>query len=178
MKTISKMLAVASFGALCAACSPSQPPATQPEASAPPPAPAASAIPLQPPAPAASTAEAVAPTRGPTLSAMLQRPAFAEAFHAMDGADALPAWARDGGVSSPSQRVEIDGTPMWLAESCESEGCQDGRLLLLFDGQRHLMQGLLIDVSGQPGARVQQLVWLGHPDAMTQAFLKAQSASD
>lgn len=171
MKQLSKLIAVTLFGAACAACSSSQPP-TAPVASAPP----ASAIPMTAPVAGASVDATIAPpASGPTLDQIMQRPGFTQAFEAMEGASALPAWAKHGGVYAPSQRVEVGGKTMWLAQACETQACQSGELLVLIDPTEHAMQGVLVQVSGDAGARVRQLTWLGEPDAAVQAVLNAHA---
>jgi hypothetical protein len=166
MKQLAKLTVVAIVGVACAACSNSPAPATPPVASAPP----ASAILMH--APVAGASADAAPATGPALDRIMQRPGFAQAFASMDGAAALPAWAKRGGVDSPSQRVEVDGKTLWLAQACETQACQGGKLLLLIDPAAHSMRGVLVEQSGDSGASVQQLTWLGKPDANVQAFLK------
>lgn len=140
-------------------------------------APTGPVIPLHAPASAAATAAAAADT-GPSLAQLLQRPGFARALHALDGATALPAWVEHGATAMPSEHVEVAGRPLWIAEACADRACESGRLLLLVDPVDHSLRGLLVDVSGAAGAQVQQLTWLGHPDPAAQAFLKARMGSD
>jgi hypothetical protein len=178
MNLIVKLSVVALLGAACAACSNTQqaPTASAPAASGQ--APAASAIPLQAPASGASAAAAIAPpAHGPALSTIMQRPSFQQAFAAMDGAAALPAWAKTGGgVDSPSSKVQLDGQTVWLAHACKTAACPDGQLYLLVNPAAHTMQGLFLETSGATGASVQKLTWLGKPDAATQTYLKDQAA--
>ncbi|HET7930748.1 MAG TPA: Ivy family c-type lysozyme inhibitor [Rhodanobacteraceae bacterium] len=175
MKQMARLIAVMVFGAACAACSKSQAPAAPPVSSAPP----ASAIPLHAPAASASAdAAAAAPANGPSLAKIMQRPGFAQAFAAMDGAVDLPAWARQGHGDAPSQRVEVDGKTQWLAQACEAQACQSGELLVLIDPAAHAMQGVLVQQSGDAGASVRQLKWLGKPGAEMQAFLKGHLAHE
>lgn len=171
MKQLATLTVAALFGVACAACSKSPAPATAPVAPAPP----ASAIPMHAPTPGAAAGAAEAPpANGPSLDRIMQRPGFAQAFDAMDGAAALPAWAKQGGTASPSQHVEVDGKGMWLAQSCATQGCRNGELLVLIDPAARSMQGVLVQESGDAGASVRQLKWLGKPDATVQAFLQGR----
>lgn len=170
MKQLAKLTVAAIVGVACAACSNAPAPATPPVASA---APPASVIPMHAPVAGDSADAAAAPrATGPTLAQFMQRSGFAQAFDAMDGASTLPAWTRQGGVDSPSQRVEVDGKTMWLAQACETQACQGNELLVLIDPAAHALHGVLVQESGDAGASVQQLKWLGQPDANVQAFLK------
>ncbi|MES2404823.1 MAG: Ivy family c-type lysozyme inhibitor [Pseudomonadota bacterium] len=177
MNVFVKLSAVALLGVACAACSNNDtPPATSaPAASSSTPPPAASAIPMQTPSADSSSATPPPPlTNGPLLSVILQRPSFAKAFADMDGASALPAWAKRGDNPAPSARVQVEGKTMWLSHVCEASDCQGGQLFLLTDPAQHAMQGLLVQASGGAGDSVRKLTWLGKPDASVQAFLKAQ----
>jgi hypothetical protein len=111
------------------------------------------------------------------LAVILQRPSFAQAFAGMDGASALPSWAKGGDSSEPSERVQVDDKTMWLSHVCQTADCQGGQLFLLTDPAQHAMQGLLLEASGGTGDSVRQLTWLGKPDASVQAFLKARVAT-
>lgn len=179
MNLFAKLSAVALFGVACAACSNNNAPppaASEPAASTTTPPPAASAIPMQAPSSASSSATPAPPplNTGPSLAVILQRPSFAKAFADMDGASALPAWAKGGNDSSPSARVQVEGKTMWLSHVCQSAECQSGQLFLLTDPAQHAMQGLLVESSGSANDSVRKLTWLGKPDASVQAFLKAQ----
>lgn len=176
MNVIVKLSAMALLGAACAACSNTQqaPAASAPVASGE--APAVSAIPLQAPAGSSSATPAPPPmTHGPSLAVILRRPSFAKAFADMDGASALPAWAKGGDNSAPSARVQVEGKTMWLSHVCQAGDCQR-QLFLLTDPAQHAMQGLLVESSGDAGDSVRKLTWLGKPDAATQAFLQDQAA--
>ena len=181
MNVLMKFSVVALFGVACAACSNNAPP---PAASAPPasntPQPATSAIPMQAPAAGSSSATPTppSPANGPSLAVTLQRPSFAKAFADMDGASALPAWAKSGDNSAPSARVQVEGQTMWLSHVCQSADCQSGQLFVLTDPAQHAMRGLLVESSGGASDSVRKLTWLGKPDAATQAFLKQQTARD
>lgn len=184
MKSIVKVSSVALLGLAAAACSSGHHSAT-PVASA-----SSSAAPapvgsIKLHAPAASAAVAVAGERGstaptapgPELAGMLKRPGFAHAFEAMDGASALPAWIKSGGVSQPSEQVQVGGKSMWLANACEDAGCGSGRVLVLIDQQDRKLQGVFVQGSGSSGASVQQYTWLGDPDAAAKAFLQGRVAA-
>lgn len=118
------------------------------------------------------------PSREPSLRVILQRPAFAKAFAAMDGASALPAWVNTADQSQPSTRVQVGDQAMWLSRVCGVSGCQGGQLFVLTDPAAQKMQGLLVVADGTPGATVRQLTWLGQPGAALQSFLKAQTNRD
>jgi Inhibitor of vertebrate lysozyme (Ivy) len=170
MNVVARFSVVVVLGLACAACSHDRSAAQTPPASAAPTAPPASAIPMSAPA---SAAAVTPPVAGPALSLLMRRPGFASAFSAMDGAASLPAWTKQGGDdSTPSERVQVDGKTMLLAHACDPADCGSGRLLLLIDTQSRAMQGVFVEDSGSAGASVQQIIWLGKPDAATQAFLK------
>lgn len=170
----SKFVALVVLGAACAACSQQQP-ATSAPTSAAASAPAVSAIPLKAPGAAGADAAAVG-VQGPSLADMLKRPAFATAFNAMDGAASLPAWVKGEGTATHLQHVQVGGKPMLLAHACATIDCNGGQVYLLIDGPDHVIQGVLVQASGDAGASVQQLTWLGKPDADAQAWLKGQMA--
>lgn len=176
MNVIAKFSFVAVLAVMCAACSQSQNPLQAP-------APAASvqssarAIPMAAPG-SSGLADVAPPENGPTLARLMQRPAFAKTFEAMDGASQLPAWVRQGGVETPSQKVQVGGKTLWLAHACESSQCDNAELWLLIDTGSHTTQGLFEDEAGQKGATVEKLVWLGKPDATVQTFLKEHIAED
>lgn len=176
-----KVSAIALLGVVCAACSKSNAPAPAIPAAAVPGSaaqPAASAIPMQAPAAGSSSGMPAPPplSNGPSLAVILQRPGFAQAFADMDGASALPAWAK-GGSATPSARVQVAGKTLWLSHVCEAADCQGGQLFLLTDPALHAMQGLLVEASAGAGDSVRRLVWLGKPDAAAQSFLKARLAA-
>lgn len=173
MSSISKLLVLAVLVATCAACSQQQPAASAPASATVSSAPPASAIPLV--APGASAAMSHAATApGPSLAEMLRRPGFSRAFDAMDGASALPAWAKGAAAATPSQRVEVAGKSMLLAHVCEATDCSGGQMFVLIDPADHVLQGVLVQNTGSTGASVQQLAWLGKPGADVQAFLQGQ----
>ena len=183
MNPIVKLSVIALLVAACTACSHNEgaaPPAASvpaaPAASTP--APPASAIPMHAPAASASSAPMPAgPTRAPSSNVILQRPQrpdFAQAFAAMDGASALPAWVKHGGTSTPPMNVRVKGRTMWLSHVCKTADCQGDQLFLLTDPTQHTMQGLFVEPSGKPGAAVRKLTWLGKPDAAARTFLEAQ----
>lgn len=180
-----KLTLMALAGVTCAACS-SHPDVPAPTASAPPTSTSvaalvASAIPMQASASGATSVappSSALPSRAPSLRVILQRPAFAKAFAAMDGASALPAWVNTADQSQPSTLVQVGDQAMWLSRVCGVSGCQGGQLFVLTDPAAQKMQGLLVVADGTPGATVRQLTWLGQPDAALQSFLKAQTNRD
>jgi len=180
MHVLAKACVVAAFALTCVACSNGNTPSpavSAPAASGAAP-PAASAIPMQTPATDSSSATPALPplANAPSLAVILQRPSLAKAFTDMDGASALPAWAKGADNPAPSARVQVDGKTMWLSHVCGATDCQGGQLFLLTDPARHAMQGLLAEASGGTGDSVRKLTWLGKPDASVQAFLKEQVA--
>lgn len=182
MNVFVKLSWVALLGLACAGCSNDNapPPATSAPVASNAAPPATSAIPMQAPA-ANSSSETPAPpplSNAPSLAVIMQRPSFAKAFADMDGASALPAWAKGGDNSAPSMRVQVDGKTMWLSHACEAADCQGGQLFLLTDPAQHAMQGLLVEATGGSGDSVRKLTWLGKPGASVQSFLKARMARD
>lgn len=185
MRIVTKMIPPVLFALGCAACSSQQAPApaTQPvpaattRAAAPAPA---DAIPLSAPASGGSSSTVQAETRdkGPSLADMLRRPAFAKAFASVEGASRLPAWVGQGGVSTPSEQVQVEGSTVWLAHECKTDDCGDGEIWLLIDQDTRMIQGVFVDEHGDSSAQVRELVWLGNPDAATRTFLKQRIAED
>lgn len=185
MNVIARISSAALFSPVCAACSQSQNPPPAPVSTALMPAPPsaqapARAIPMVTPVSTGSsaTADVAPPASGLTLARLMQRPEFAKAFESMDGASQLPAWVREGGVATPSRKVQVDGKTMWLVHACESSQCDTGELWLLIDADSHTMQGLFQAQTGQNGATVGKLVWLGNPDAAVRTFLKEHIAGN
>lgn len=174
-----KLVIPAVLGLAGVACSQQQPASSAPVASSGSAAgPAVSAIPLTAPAPGVTADSPVThAVQGPSLEEMLKRPAFAKAYQTMDGASTLPDWASHGSPT-PSQRVEVEGKPMLLAQACKASDCAGEQMLLLVDAPDHVLQGVLVSSSGSAGASVQQLAWLGQPDATVQAFLRSQLNHD
>lgn len=173
------MLACALTAALaCAACS-RQPEAAPPTASSAgaPAAPTHAASAAAPAAPVAAVAkQASAPIY---LFDLLQRPDFAKALDALQGAQALPAWVRKGGTATPVQDVQVDGKPMLLASACKPHDCPTERVALLYDAQDHAMWGLFaqrpenLSPAVDPGDSAQdKLTWLGAPDKPRRALLR------
>lgn len=186
MEAVAKVTFVVVLAVACAACSPSQNPSPQPtpttsvQPSMSVPTPSGSAIPMTAPGSAGSSdlADVAPPTNGPTLGRLLQRPAFAKAFESMDGASKLPSWVRQGGVATPSRRMQVDGKTMWLADACESSQCDTGELWLLVDPDSHTTQGLFEEQTGDTDAAAGKLIWLGSPDATVRTFLKEHIAEN
>ena len=182
MNLFMKLSAIALLGLACAGCSNDNalPPATSAPAASNPTPPAASAIPMQAPAAGTSSETPTPPplANGPSLAMIMQRPSFAKAFADMDGASALPAWAKSGDNPAPSARVQVDGKTMWLSHVCQAADCQGGQVFLLTDPAQHAMQGLLVEATGGAGDSVRKLTWLGKPDVPVQSFLKARMARD
>lgn len=111
---------------------------------------------MQAPAAGTSSARLASPplTHGPALAMIMQRPGFAQAFRAMAGAAALPAWVKPADDMQPSARIQMDGKAMWLSHACKVADCQGDQLLLLTEPAQHAMQGLLVEASGGAGASV------------------------
>jgi hypothetical protein len=184
VNTILKIAALAMLASVCVACSQNQnattPVASSASASTPVPAassrepgPASSAIPMLPPTASVAPVSAM-PANGPSLGAILQRPAFAKAFETMPGASAVPAWVKTGDADAPSMRVKVDGRTMWLSHVCRTADCRGDQLFLLTDPARQAMQGLFVETSGKSGASTRKLNWLGNPDAAAKSFLEAR----
>ena len=132
-------------------------------------------------APAAAAAE-VPIADGPLyFHDLLQRRDFASAFAVLSGADQLPDWPRQGGTSTPAQRVVLNGRPQWLATACKPHDCPSERILVLYDEDTHAMSGVFArrkpgaanDVDSNDEAN-DDLIWLGAPDEAAKQFLRAK----
>lgn len=115
------------------------------------------------------------------LHDLLEKPAFADAFHAMDGADDLPDWVSKGGTATPAQTVEVNGKALLEAQACKPHDCPSERILVLYDQDAGAMQGVFVrDSASDADAGVSdqaRMTWLGEPDQATKAWLKQQLAS-
>ncbi|MHA6203952.1 Ivy family c-type lysozyme inhibitor [Dyella soli] len=113
------------------------------------------------------------------LRDLLQHPDFASAFVALSGADQLPPWTRQGGTSTPAQRVELEGRAWWLATACKPHDCPSERILVLYDENTHAMSGLFArrkpgepsDVDSNDPAN-DDWIWLGAPDDAAKQLLQ------
>jgi hypothetical protein len=156
----------------CVACSQGpQPPAAPPSAASSPGAPA-----TQAPAGATTTAGNAAAVAKPAgvpiyLFDLLQRADFRQALDALQGAQALPAWVRQGGTATPAQTVRLDGRPMLLATACKPHDCPTERVALLYDAHDHAIWGLfaqrpenLTPAVDPDDSSQDKLTWLGQPD--------------
>ncbi|MEW9623520.1 Ivy family c-type lysozyme inhibitor [Rhodanobacter geophilus] len=177
------MLACTLAAALgCAACSPgAQEPATPASSASSPGLPATQALPagaMTTAGPAAATTVAK-PVASPIyLFDLLQRADFRQALDALPGAQALPAWVRQGGTATPVRIVRLDGKPMLLATACKPHDCPTERVALLYDAQDHAMWGLfaqrpenLTPAVDPDDSSQDKLNWLGGPDQARQRLL-------
>lgn len=133
------------------------------------------------PAPGSSIAEASSTgglaDKGPYLFDLLQQPDFAAAFQSMSGAKELPEWTRQGGTSTPAQKVTVDGKTLQEASGCKPHDCPSERIVLLYDEKTHGMWGVFARRQGEAPADVSdssndQLTWLGEPDDPLKDALK------
>jgi len=156
---------------ICAACS------QQHDSNAPStgnkPAPAATS-----PVPALATTSAT-PSGLTYLYDLMQRPDFSTAFAALSGADQLPAWAKQGGVATPAQQVQVDGHTLLLATACKPHDCPSERILILYDESTHAMSGLFArrkpnaaDNADSNDPANDDLIWLGAPDEASKLLLQ------
>ncbi|MFC4527526.1 hypothetical protein ISN76_07860 [Dyella halodurans] len=115
------------------------------------------------------------------LHDLLQRRDFGTAFAALAGAEQLPDWPRQGGTSTPAQRVALNGRTQWLVAACKPHDCPSERILLLFEESTHAMSGVFArrkpgvadDVDSNDQAN-DDLTWLGAPDEATKRLLLAK----
>lgn len=122
-----------------------------------------------------STSEPIA--KGPYLFDLLQQPDFAAAFQALAGGKDLPEWTRQGGTSTPAQKVTVDGKTLQAASGCKPHDCPSERIVLLYDEKTHGMWGVFARRQGEAPADVSdssndQLIWLGEPDDQLKDALK------
>jgi hypothetical protein len=125
----------------------------------------------------AAAASSTAAAAGPYLFDLLQRPDFAAAFQALSGARELPEWTRQGGTSTPAQKVTADGKSLLEAAGCKPHDCPAERIVLLYDEQTHAMWGVFARRQGEAPADVSddsndQLTWLGEPGDQLKDALK------
>ena len=135
----------------------------------------------QAPAPASSAASAAsvaAPAAdGPYLFDLLQCSDYAAAFNALSGARELPEWTRQGGTSTPAQKVTVGGKSLLEAAGCKPHDCPTERIVLLYDEKTHAMWGVFARRQGEAPTDVSddsndQLSWLGEPDDTLKDALK------
>ncbi|MBU6492221.1 MAG: hypothetical protein KGQ45_05560 [Burkholderiales bacterium] len=117
---------------------------------------------------------------GPYLHDLLKMPMFADAYRQLIASAGLPGWVRTGGTSTPAQRIQINGKPWLLAESCKPHDCPSEHIHVLFEPRSDTMVGMFVR---DPGAAPQaskhhedktELIWLGAPDGqMKNALLHA-----
>lgn len=112
---------------------------------------------------------------------LMQKPAFASAFAAMDGAGALPAWVRKGGTATPVETVHVQDASRLLAQACKPHACPSEQVALLYDPVAHVLQGVFVNdpVPGTDSAISDQATWtwLGKPDAAVKQWLKQRVMS-
>lgn len=115
------------------------------------------------------------------LHDLMQKPEFTDAFAAMDGADKLPDWVRQGGTATPTETVDVDGKSLLAAQACKPHDCPSEQILVLYDQDADTMQGVFVRDSA-PGADAgvsdqADMTWLGKPDDATRAWLKQRVTS-
>lgn len=115
----------------------------------------------------------------PYFHDLLQRPDFASAFAALAGAEQLPDWTRQGGTSTPAQRVVIEGRAQLLAAACKLRDCPSERLLVLYDEGSHAMSGVFArrkpeasDDADSDDPINDDVIWLGAPDQAAKSLLQ------
>lgn len=90
----------------------------------------------------------------------------------------MPAWAKQGGVATPAQQVQVDGHTLLLATACKPHDCPSERILILYDENTHAMSGLF--ARRKPNAANNadsndpandDLSWLGAPDGESKQLL-------
>lgn len=133
------------------------------------------------PAPAAVAADPPIPDGPMYLYDLLQRHDFASAFVALAGAEQLPDWPRQGGTSTPAQRVALNGRTQWLVAACKPHDCPSERILVLYDENTHAMSGVFArrksgaanDVDSNDEAN-DDLIWLGAPEEAAKLLLRGK----
>ncbi len=117
---------------------------------------------------------------GPYLHDLLKMPIFADAYRQLIAGAALPEWVRTGGTSTPAQRVQVNGKPWLLTESCKPHDCPSEHVHVLFEPRSNTMVGMFVrDPGAAPQASMHhedktELIWLGAPDGqMKNALLHA-----
>ncbi len=115
------------------------------------------------------------------LHDLMQKPAFADAFHAMSGTDKLPDWVQQGGTATPAETVQVNGKPLLAAQACKPHDCPSEQILVLYDQDGGSMQGVFVrNPAAGPDAGADdqaEMTWLGDPDDATKAWLKQQVTS-
>lgn len=109
------------------------------------------------------------PETGPYLHELLKRPDFSGAYARIVAPRNVPAWVRQGGTSTPSQRVSVAGKPWLLVQSCKPHDCPSEYVHILYEPRSQAIAALFVrDPSAVANAGPRQdrteLIWLGAPD--------------
>ncbi|GAB3625545.1 Inhibitor of vertebrate lysozyme [Pandoraea terrae] len=110
-----------------------------------------------------------APETGPYLHELLKRPDFSGAYARILSMRGLPPWVRQGGTSTPSQKVAVAGRPWLLVQSCKPHDCPSEHVHILYEPRSQSIAALFVRdpsaaANAPPDADRTELIWLGAPD--------------
>lgn len=131
----------------------------------------AAALTLRPAEAAPASTPAAGPETGPYLHELLKRPDFSGAYGRIVTARRLPQWVREGGTSTPSQRIVVAGKPWLLVQSCKPHDCPSEHVHILYEPRSQAIAALFVKdpsaaANARPDADRTELIWLGAPDGV------------
>ncbi len=100
---------------------------------------------------------ALAQDAGPSLADLGKDQALTAAFDAMTKGHEVPAWLRDGAVTSPAQKVSFDGKDYLAMTACKPHDCAANQMAMLYAPTSGEAYGVL---SVHDGAGAELLSWL------------------
>ncbi|WP_245155668.1 Ivy family c-type lysozyme inhibitor [Paracoccus ravus] len=93
----------------------------------------------------------------PNLADLGRDPALTSAFETMTKGRLLPAWRREGMVTSPAQKVRFDGRDWLVMAGCKPHHCAADQIAVIWSPETGAMHGVL----SQTQAEGQQILhWL------------------
>lgn len=117
------------------------------------------------------------PETGPYLHELLKRPDFSGAYMRIVTQRGVPNWVRQGGTSTPSQRVTVGGKPWLLVQSCKPHDCPSEHVHILYEPRSQAIAAVFVRdpsavANATPNTDRTELIWLGAPDgALKNALL-------
>ncbi|CAM3164629.1 Inhibitor of vertebrate lysozyme (Ivy) [Paracoccus aminovorans] len=106
---------------------------------------------------AALPAAAMAQDAGPTLADLGKDQALTAAFEAMAKGHEVPAWVREGAVTTPAQKVSFGGKDYLAMSACKQHDCAANQMAMLYAPENGEAYGVL---SVHDGEGAELLTWL------------------
>ncbi|WP_199259577.1 Ivy family c-type lysozyme inhibitor [Paracoccus binzhouensis] len=94
---------------------------------------------------------------GPSLADLGRDQALTAAFETMAKGHEIPAWVREGMVTTPSQKVSFDGSDYLAMTGCKQHDCAANQIAMLYAPDRGEAYGVL---SVHDGKGAELLTWL------------------